>query len=609
MEISVSAHRLRLPAALRLPPDLAFWLSLLLLNGLLFLPSYLLTQESSTLLPFVSAGSAQSWWQGLLLSRPNYDLFRLNVELFTFLPLWLYVRPLRRGWVRLLFTVIYLLAFVYYVYEAISVFVFFVTPVFYSQSHMILAGVPFLLQHAHMPWPLYVVAAALTVVFFGFVHLLIRTVTEQAEPQRLSRGSQVTLLTLSAICLLSLLLLRGQLANPDLTVSSFFVKIEKNLAESVSVYQQVGQYDDGIVFDTYDYDGKNLAAKPNIYLIFVESYGSVLYKRKDWVQPYRALLADVEDELTDDGWHVASALSESPVWGGGSWMSYTSGLFGLRIDNDAEYLSLFDLYQDRDYPHFGNYMRNQGYHYAWLTAISSELKDDKSAQYQHFYNFDSWVRFKDLNYQGPLVSWGPAPLDQYSLNFAREATEKQTDQPILFYTITQNSHYPWYALPELADDWHDVNDPDYRQPDAPPELIEHQAKRQSYFNAIRYELTMLSDFIRNDTADNSIFVLIGDHQPPQVSRRDDGWETPIHIVSRDQDFIEGFADYGFDLSMAVADVKPVMRHEGLYSLLVRQLLQFYGEEGIELPEYLPNGVSFEATEQSAAKRESVEIRP
>ncbi|MBI1297108.1 sulfatase-like hydrolase/transferase [bacterium] len=597
METSVEVRRLRLPSW-KLPSDLFFWGALLILNALLFLPAYLLTQESSSWLPV--GGEQETWWQALI-TRPNYDMFRLNLELFVFSLLWFYLRPLRRGWVRILFTAVYLFAFVYYVYEAISVFVFFMDPVFYSQSHMILAGVPFLLESSHLPWPLYVGAALLLIAFFGGVHLLVRTVTEYALPTRLSRGSQATLLSLSGLALLALLFYRGQLASPDMSVSSFFVKIEQNIVDSFAIYQEVESFDDSIVFETYDYAGKDLVTKPNIYLIFVESYGSVLYKRNDWARPYRSLLAEVEEELTDAGWHVASALSEAPIWGGGSWMSYTSALFGLRIDNDAEYLAMFNLYQERDYPHFGNYLREQGYHYTWLTAISSELKVDKSAQYQRFYDFDSWVRFVDLNYEGPMVSWGPAPLDQYALNFAREKTEAETDQPILFYTITQNSHYPWYVLPELAEDWRDLNDPDYPQPDAPPELIEHQAKRQNYFNAIRYELKMLSDFIRNDTAEDSIFVLIGDHQPPQVSRRSDGWDTPIHIVSRNADFVESFAEYGFDLSMDVDTVEPVMHHEGLYSLLARQLLTFYGVEDVELPEYLPDGVPFEAVEPEPAE--------
>jgi hypothetical protein len=89
--------------------------------------------------------------------------------------------------------------------------------------------------------------------------------------------------------------------------------------------------------------------------------------------------------------------------------------------------------------------------------------------------------------------------------------------------------------------------------------------------------------------ENSLFVLIGDHQPPQVSRRADGWETPVHIVSRDADLIDAFAEYGFGPGLEVQPVEPTLRHEGIYSLFMRVLLSQYGADQTSLPEYLPNG--------------------
>jgi hypothetical protein len=580
---------------LRWPSDFIFWSLLLLLNALLFLPAYVLTQENTAFLPLHTfRRDVWGFLSDAVVSRPNYDLFRLNVEVWLFVTLWLFVKPLQRSWVRWTFSGIYLLAFAYAVYEAIVVFTFFMEPVFYSQSHMILAGVPFLIEHMHLPWPAYLVIGGLLLGFFVAVFLLIRWITVYARLDQLNRVSQVILLVGCGFILAMGLRFQGNLSSPEMVTSSFFAKLAQNLGGSLDIYQQVHDYNDDVVFDTYDYSGMELETRPNVYLIFIESYGSVLYKRKDWEPAYRDVLADVEADLKAAGWSVASALSEAPVWGGGSWMSYTSALFGLRIDNDAEYLALFDTYQHRDYPDLSSYLRGQGYHFAWLTSISSQLKKDKWEPYQRFYNIDQWLRFDDLDYTGPLVSWGPAPLDQYALNFARQAVTKETDAPIFFYTITQNSHYPWYELPAIADDWRHINDPDFPQPSAPPELIKHEAKRQNYFNTIRYELEVLSDFVRNDTEESSIYILIGDHQPPQVSRRDDGWETPIHIVSQDADFVESFLAYGFDPSMQVEIVEPVMRHEGLYSLLVRQLLLHYGKAGGDLPTYLPEGVSFES---------------
>ena len=75
METSVEVRRLRLPSW-KLPSDFVFWGALLILNALLFLPAFLLTQESSSWLPV--GGAQETWWQALI-TRPNYDIFRLNL--------------------------------------------------------------------------------------------------------------------------------------------------------------------------------------------------------------------------------------------------------------------------------------------------------------------------------------------------------------------------------------------------------------------------------------------------------------------------------------------------------------------------------------------------
>jgi hypothetical protein len=581
--------------SLRLPADLVFWAALLLLNVVLFLPAYLMTQESSSLLPAITEHrDLWGWLSAAAISRPNLDLFRLNLELFLFATLWIYVKPFQRGWVRWLFVSFYLLAFIYAIYEGISLFIYFADPVIYSQTHMITAGLPFLLQTLRLPVSTYLGVATAVIVFIGAVYWLAKLMTEQKYLERLSRATRTLVPSISGIMLFLLIGGHGQLGSPEMVVSSFIAKLEQNFAKSMVIYKQVHSYDDSAILKAYDYTDKTLVRKPNIYLIFIESYGSVLYKRKDWAKSYPALLEEVERDLDGAGWHMASALSDAPVWGGGSWMAYTSALFGLRIENDAQYLSMLDTYRYRDYPHLGNYFREQGYQYVWLTPIAASLSDEKNLHYQQFYNIDRWLRFADLNYSGPMVSFGPAPLDQYSINFARETLLAESVQPFLFYTLTQNSHYPWYELPPLAEDWRTLNDPSLPQPDAPPELIDHEVRRANYFNTIRYQMEMLSDFIRNEEAEDSIFILVGDHQPPQVSRREDGWDTPIHIVSRDPEFVASFMDYGFEPGLKVENSEPVMRHEGLYSLLVRILLKHHGAEDVTLPAYLPNGLPFDA---------------
>jgi phosphoglycerol transferase MdoB-like AlkP superfamily enzyme len=271
-------------------------------------------------------------------------------------------------------------------------------------------------------------------------------------------------------------------------------------------------------------------------------------------------------------------------------MAYTSALFGLRIDNHPEYLSLLEEYQDAAYPDLGRYLQSQGYYSLFVSSIAKELRESDLEQYLNFYGVDDWLTYGRLDYQGPRYGWGPAPPDQYVLWHVEKEVAATLDQPKFIFTITQNSHYPWVPQPEVVDDWQTLNLP-AEDPSAPlPDQIPSQAKRRNYMNAIDYQLRFLTDFILKNGRDNAVYVLIGDHQPQQVSRREDGFETPIHIISRDADFADLFQEYGFVDGLILEDIAPSLRHEGLYSLLVRTLLTSYGKAGSVLPDYLPDGI-------------------
>jgi hypothetical protein len=102
---------------------------------------------------------------------------------------------------------------------------------------------------------------------------------------------------------------------------------------------------------------------------------------------------------------------------------------------------------------------------------------------------------------------------------------------------------------------------------------------------------MLTEFILSGKDENAVYVLVGDHQPPRVSRRSDGYETPVHIVSTDPAFVANLAQYGF-VPGATPDLEGTpVHHESLYSLVVRTLVQTYGVNPKDAPAFLPNGVS------------------
>ena len=568
-------------------PGLCFWVSFFLLHVFLFLPVVLMDREDGALLPsFHFAGLPPGQiWVSIAVWRREPDLLRFNSEIVLFVALWAVIRPLRHVAVRILFVVTYLLVFFYYLYEGASLTFFSVEPVFYTQLRMATEGFSFFLQNARVTTAF---VAGILVLIGGGAALVARIALYVLPERGPGPATRVALVLLTLLIAVQALYRSDLLARPEMVFSSITAKLLRNISESRRIFLDVQQIEESEAAPVEDYSQFDLVKRPPIYIIFCESYGSVIYKRNDWRSLYRELTARLEQELAGAGWHAASALSLAPTWGGGSWMSYTSALFGMRVSSDPQYYALLDKYEAGGYPHLGQFLKDQGYKYYRLTALSMGLPQAQWERYASFYGVDRWLQYEDLNFVGPEYGWGPAPPDQYSLNFARETIRSETENPYLFFTITQNSHYPWAPQPVLIESWEQLNKPG---PPPPPssELIEHSERRQNYWNAIEYQLEMLTDFIITEPNEQAIFVLVGDHQPPRVSRREDGWDTPLHIIAKDAPFVASFKEYGFTSGLAVWEPEPVFRHEGFLSMFVRQLLTAYGS-GAVLPHYLPEGV-------------------
>ncbi|MEZ4582405.1 MAG: hypothetical protein R3A10_12350 [Caldilineaceae bacterium] len=192
--------------------------------------------------------------------------------------------------------------------------------------------------------------------------------------RQIGHWSQMALAVLMGVGLLSLVAYRGVLAKPEMVFSSLGYKLDRNIHESLRLYNDASAISDRAIRQAYDYSQYDLAETPNIYLIFVESYGSVLYKRDDYAVAYRELLDALEPRYADAGWHVATTLSTSPTWGGGSWMAYTSAMFGLHIAEHPYYMTLFDQYQQLDYPDLATWLQEQGYTYYRASTLSKETQ-------------------------------------------------------------------------------------------------------------------------------------------------------------------------------------------------------------------------------------------
>ena len=300
--------------------NLLFWGSFAILNLLLFLPLALLDAQSSMLPPAATLDGG--WWLAfnrIFIWRENLDPLRLSLELVLMAALWVWLGRLRRSWIGVVFGVLYAVMLAYAIYEAIVIAIYFLEPSFYSQYYLARDGLPFLFEHVNAGWWVYAGGVLGLLVGAAAVVGLWSVLLHSGAAPGLRRGTRIGIAALAALALAAAVVYQVYTARPEMVVSSFGFKLQKNLEVSAKIHQDVLSFDDATVRSIYDYSGYRLQQKPDIYMIFIESYGSVLYKRPHFTPPYRALLSELEETFDNAGWNVATALSESPTWGGGSW--------------------------------------------------------------------------------------------------------------------------------------------------------------------------------------------------------------------------------------------------------------------------------------------------
>lgn len=585
--------------AVRADPALWFWIAFVGLNALLTLPYFLFTRTDFRWLPF--PGLDMGAWQQLFLAREHPSLLPLNAETSLALAAWVWLAPRwkrsGRAWFWRIFFGCYTLGLVYATYAAVLTGLYHLQPNFYNDYRFLSGGLPFFFDA--MPRPVWAfpavglgVPALAALIGWGAKKILV-----EGDPSRLGR------LTRTLVGGLALLVLgfgwhyRQAWSDPGMAVYSLGAALTGNLRAAQHAQEAIIQLDPARPFQVYGYARYDLTRKPDIILILFESYGSALYTKEHFRAPYLEALKTFQTRIGSQGWQAASSFSEAPTWGGGSWISYTSALFGLDINQQGQYAAIQDTYQRLPYPNLGRYLQTQGYTYIWVSPIQQRLEPEREQADTRFFGASRWIRLEDMGYQGPLIGWGPSPPDQFTLGYSVEEINSQ-EQPVFLVTLTQNSHYPYTPLLPIRANWRDfatLETPSDKQHNDSSGTPVFRASRQHYLDAMLYTFQVLGEFITSIEDPDTIIVLLGDHQPPAVSYQGDGYATMLHIISQDPSFLGSLQDYGFSPGMVLespagTQAEPGMAHAGFYSLLVRNLVAHYGEAGGALPPYLAQGL-------------------
>jgi len=338
-----------------------------------------------------------------------------------------------------------------------------------------------------------------------------------------------------------------------------------------------------------------LADKPDVLLFIVESYGRLLSVEPETGDAHRALLGELSAQLARAGWHAASAFSTSPVSGGRSWLAEGTMLMGLPVRYESVFQHLIG--QRPQPPHLVSWLRRQGYH---TTLLAPADRNRPGAYVVNRYGFAQLLTNNDLGYRGASMGWGIVP-DQYSLAIAEERVlepARARRQPVFLDFHMVSSHAPWADIPPLYEDPSHVE-----RSDAPREehatatgtvlrrlsRFDRRAERRfphmdhfdtkmrdGYAASIAYDLRVIAQYLAR-RPDDALVILIGDHQPPVISRSDESFDAPVHLLSRDPRRLQTALARGFRAGLTLpSDAAPALSHAELFPFLVDTLSAQHG---------------------------------
>jgi phosphatidylglycerophosphate synthase len=279
----------------------------------------------------------------------------------------------------------------------------------------------------------------------------------------------------------------------------------------------------------------------NVYVIFVESYGMTVLERPSFfVQAVPALKA-IQSDLSRHGFASASGRMDSATYGGMSWLAHATFLTGVRTGDQLQY-DLLGVGHPRSLPRIAH---EAGYH----TILIQPNNNRRSSHSADFYDFDQTYQNWDFDYVGPAFAWASMP-DQYVLDFIRrEAIAKDKGPLFLVYNLI-SSHAPWSHVPTVVEDWSRVGNGEIYN--------NHPLKRaytnwpdfsnaaEPYLRSILYDLDVLDSYIIKFVDDDSLIIVLGDHQPvSEVTDNSPSWTVPVHVISRDPLLIAPFVARGY----------------------------------------------------------------
>ncbi|RMB61338.1 sulfatase-like hydrolase/transferase [Tessaracoccus antarcticus] len=293
----------------------------------------------------------------------------------------------------------------------------------------------------------------------------------------------------------------------------------------------------------------------DVLFVFVESYGRVALEDPELSGGIRELLTSEGGSLRARGFASRSAFLTSPTVGGTSWLAHSTLQSGLWVDSTQRY----DVLLDSDRLTLSHAFARAG----WRTVVDVPA-NTADWRRRSFYHWDQLYDSRNVGYTGPRFGYPTIP-DQYTLEALHRLELATADrQPIMAEVDLVSSHAPWAPLPQLVPQ-EEIGDGSVYgampQRTAPSGVA---ATRAAYAHSIEYSLASVFSFLEAHGDDDTVVVVMGDHQPATiVTGTDRGHDVPITIIARDPAVLEQIDEWGWDEGLIPAPDAPLWRMDSV----------------------------------------------
>jgi phosphatidylglycerophosphate synthase len=293
----------------------------------------------------------------------------------------------------------------------------------------------------------------------------------------------------------------------------------------------------------------------DVLLVFVESYGRVAVQGSSFAPRIDALLDRGTAQLKAAGFSSRSAFLTSPTFGGLSWLAHSTMQSGVRVDGQRLYDQLVEhsrLTLTRAFKRAG-----------WRAVGAMPANRRAWPEGSTYYHYDEVYDRRNLGYRGPEFGLPPMP-DQYTLLALHRLELAKRHRPPLFAEVDLiSSHAPWTRIPRLIP-WDEVGDGSIfgripAEESTQAKLFgDAERARTAYGHSIEYSLSTLLSYVRHYGDDNTVLVVLGDHQPATlVSGEGADHDVPISVIAHDPKVMDQIAGWGWQEGMLPSPDAPV----------------------------------------------------